>query len=337
MGKAFTKRNHYNPCFWTALWNKQYFEDWGVNGKTNLNPREQIVFALNLRADRVLSGKVENLHYSKNLGVAEITPESMKRVFRRWAPQDYERLISDVDRNPASLYLDFEDILTGVEKVGGYPWLMRAAQIGGVESAMHKGFLLVALIIHAMRSHELMTSMLHASSRGKFDKWEYFWLLKNAWSNPLVLARALTPLAMGEWTFYLTDDHCFPLCDSPVMIQRDTLMVILSPRLLLEINLNVARPEDHWNMRHGIDSHKYRQFRRRAISNSFKEIIFNDPKLLEVWRQLREYKKRVRELNEATSNARCVHKAASRVVWALGGFGRVPDGFETWARPYFDG
>src|SRR5436190_497227 len=31
-----TSRNHYNPCFWVALWNKSYFQAWqsGMNSWT---------------------------------------------------------------------------------------------------------------------------------------------------------------------------------------------------------------------------------------------------------------------------------------------------------------
>ncbi len=30
-----TKRNHYNPCFWTALWNESYYQQVvsGIEGK----------------------------------------------------------------------------------------------------------------------------------------------------------------------------------------------------------------------------------------------------------------------------------------------------------------
>jgi hypothetical protein len=125
-----------------------------------------------------------------------------------------------------------------------------------------------------------MTSMLDSTTPIGIEKWEYFWLLKNAWSHPLILARAGAPLAMSQWTLYRTVDHRFPLCDSPVMIDRDTLMVVLSPRLLLEINLTTPCPEDHWTVQNGISTRKYREFRRRAIANSFKDILFHEPAVL---------------------------------------------------------
>ena len=108
MVDAFTKRNHYNPCFWTALWNRNYFEDWAASRQAGEGARDQVVFTLNVRADKIFPTKVANVHYEKNLGVAEITPESMKRFCRRWHPQEYERLSEYVNSNPETLYLDFE-------------------------------------------------------------------------------------------------------------------------------------------------------------------------------------------------------------------------------------
>src|ERR1019366_7302964 len=74
-----------------------------------------------------------------------------------------------------------------------------------------------------------------------------------------------------------------PLCDSPVMIDRDSLMATLSPRLLLDIDLNVSRPEQYWRLRDDMPKHKIAEFRRRSIANSFKEVIFSDPHTLQEW------------------------------------------------------
>jgi hypothetical protein len=294
------------------------------------------VFTLNVRADKIFSTKVANVHYEKNLGVAEITAESMKRFCRRWYPQEYERLSEYFNSTPGTLYLDFEDILAGIEGLKTYSALMQAAKIRGLESTEHKAFLACALIIQAMRSHELMTGILGSITPIGIEKWAYFWLLKNAWANPLILARAVAPLAHSQWTLYRTVDHRFPLCDSPVMIDRDTVMAVLSPRLLLEINLTMPRPEGYWTVRSGISSSKYREFLRRAIANSFKDILFHEPPVLKEWQSLHEYRERVVQLNDPFSAVHCVHEAASRVVWAINGFGRVPDDFESWAGQYLN-
>ena len=333
---AFTKRNHYNPCFWTAYWNQDYFAA-TTEGRDPPGPaRDQIVFALNLRADKVLKVPVRELHYDKGLGVAEITPDSMLRFCKRWFPSDYRDLEGYVQKNPETLYIDFEETLAGIEEKGGYDALIEAVKIGGLSSVQHKGFLTCVIVIHALRSHEMMNSMVESTSIFSIDKWEYFWLLKNALGNPLVLARAVTPLAFAQWILYQTDEHRFPLCDSPVMVRENTLMVVLSPRLLLEINLNVESPEDQWLHRDRISNSKFREFRRRSIMNTFKEIIFHDREEMEQWRRLPEYKARVKALNNPVLAGQLISEAANRIIWATQGFGRVSQDFENKIRHFFN-
>ena len=329
-----TSRNHYNPCFWTALWNPEYFEAWQKGDAPQGTARDQVVFTLNLRANKVLRTRMSRVHYEKGLGIAEISPESMKAFCRRWFPSELPGLSEYLRNHPESLFLDFEETLGGIEQLPSYTSLLDAARVGGITSVEHKGFLTCLLVMHVVRSHEFMTDMIETSAIRGIDKWEYFWLLRHALANRLVLARAVTPLAMGQWTLYSTSEHRFPLPDSPVMVRRDTLMVVLSPRLLLEINLNVARPEDCWVVRDGISSSKYREFRRRAIGNAFTDIIFHDRATLETWRQLPECKRQVAALARSESRQDLIHAAAARVIWALDGFGRVPPDFETWIDKY---
>ena len=107
------------------------------------------------------------------------------------------------------------------------------------------------VVTQAMRSHEFMSSMVPRTSAAGLEKWEYFWMLKHMWADRIALARAMTPLACARWTLYRTDRHRFPLCDSPVMINRDNVKMTLSPRLLAEIDLTVQAPEDKWIVRDG--------------------------------------------------------------------------------------
>ncbi len=336
MSHVATKRNHYNPCFWTALWNKPFFESWLRDAAQRGKPREQLVWALNLRGCKILENKVANVHLDKGLGVAEITSESAERFCRRWFPEKLPGLKAwlRVHRDD-EYFIDFEDVLAGMERFGVYGALMKASRIGNVDSLEHKGFLACTLVLHAMRSHELMTSMTQGGAIG-LEKFEYFWLLRNAFGNRLILGRAAVPLAMGQWILYRTDDHRFPLCDSPVMVNRDGVMAVLSPRLLLEINLNVARYENLPLVRDRISASKFREFRHRAIGNSFKEIIFSDRAVLEDWQSSREFRVRAAALRDPVKAAECIRAASERVGWALSGFGRVSPDWEAWAPKVLD-
>jgi len=308
-----------------------------LDGQETKRPaREQEVFALNIRGDRIYRTKVERIHYDKNLGIAEMTPDGMKNYCLRWFPGRYDSFARHVDEHPESLFIDFEDILSAIEGKDGYNSLLHIARNSGISSPEHKGFLTCNLVMHAMRSHEMMTAMINATGSLGLEKWEYFLLLKNAWGNPLILARAVTPLALASWVFYRTSTHCFPLCDSPVMINSDTLMAVISPRLLLEVNLNTTAPsEDSWTIQDGISPEKFSEFRRRAIANTFKDIIFHDVDELERWRTQPEFRARIITLSNLTTAQSAVADAANRVIWAINGFGRVPPQFEDWVRHLF--
>jgi hypothetical protein len=294
------------------------------------------VYALSVRTGAIRQTSVERVHYEDGIGTAEMSPESMKEFCRRRFPQEYAKVAEYIDENPDTLIMDFEHILRSLEEMHGIKHLIQAAMLDGFSSTEHKGFIACLLIIHAMRSHEFMTAMLQRTSGGGMPKWEYFWMLKNAWGNRLVLARAVSPLGLGRWTLYRTPSHRFPLCDSPVMINRDNLMMVLSPRLLLEIDLTVQKREDEWFVRDGISSSKYREFRRRSIQNTFKDILFSDEAELDVWRHLPEFATRMRCFRSRENEDETVHLAARRVGWALCGFGRVPDDFEEWIEPILD-
>lgn len=337
MVDAFTRRNHYNPCFWTACWNTGYFQALVDGHNDSLVPRDQEVYVLNLRSGNIYLDRVRNVHLDRDLGVAEITAESMKDFCRRHDPSHYSDLCAYLHEHPESLFMDFEDILTGLEALKSYEALMNVVEHSALESVVEKGFLTCHLIIQALRSHEMMNSMIDMMSASGMPKWEYFWTLKQALSNESVLARAVAPLAFSSWVIFRTDDHMFPLCDSPIMIRENTLMAVLSPRALLEINLNNSAPEDRWLIRDGISASKYREFRRRSINNAFKEVIFHDDSELARWRETREFKARSRSLSDRSTYIQLLAEAASRVIWAIDGFGRFDDCIEAGPRRNADG
>lgn len=336
MVDAFTKRNHYNPCFWTALWNRDYFSDFIKGTETCDSAREQTVFVLNVKSNKFYEAKVNSIHYDKDLGIAEIPPESIKGFCKRWFPEKYIETAAYVKDHPDSLYIDFEDILKGLEVTDAYQTLMETARCGDIISMEKKGFLTCLFIIHAMRSHEMMTTMVETAGSLGLEKFEYFWLLKNAWGNPLLLARAVAPLAISKWTLYRDQKAQYPLCDSPIMIERDSLMVVLSPRLLLNIDLNSEANEDSWNVQNGISGKKRSEFRKRAIANSYKEIIFSDYDELQRWRTLPDFQKRVAILRDPATERKVLAEGANRIIWALTGFGRVPPEFENWIKDFLD-
>jgi hypothetical protein len=260
-----------------------------------------------------------------------MSPESMLDWCKQWFPTDVPALADHLRHNPDLLYLDFEPTLYGLEQLHGYQAIMDLARNERILSAVHKGFLACGLMMHAMRSYELSTSMLRVQQGRQPSQWQYLWLLKSAWANEVVLARATLPLAMGEWTLWRTGDLAFPLCDSPVLIHRDGLIAVVSPRLLLEIDLTVTRPEDHWVARNEIPPNGLDVFRSGVLRNTFKELVAWDRETLERWQNDRRCRRRIEALAVKEGRDAAITEAADRLVWGVMGFGRVPDDFEKWA------
>jgi len=336
LSACFAKRNHYNPCFWTALWNTDYYDAFLAGREADLVARKQTVHSLNAHSGKILKTSVERVHFDKGLGVAELTPAYMKRFAARWFPGGYQKLARYVDAHPDTLYIDFEDVLNGVERRGLYDSILKAARSVGISNPEHKGFITAALIIHATRSHEMTTTALERAAEAGLGRFDYFWNLKNAWGDPLTLARAGHPLAGAKWVLYRTKRHRFPLCDSPVMIERNKLTAILSPRLLLRIDLGTPSREDQWEAVDGISSGRFRQFQRLAIASTYREIIFSDTGELARWRDTSAFQERMKTLVDPTTARRARQEGAARVLWALGGFGVVGPDFEEWVAPYFE-
>jgi hypothetical protein len=182
------------------------------------------------------------------------------------------------------------------------------------------------LMIHAMRSYEFMSIVIGEMDSAGVEKWEYFVELKRAWSNPKQLMRAVVVPMLGEWTFWRSDHHLFPLCDSPVMMSRDSMMAVLSPRLLLEINLNPPLDDSLWSVKDEVPADKYAEFRRRSIRNTHKDIVFHDRAVLGEWQGSEQCKERVAALGDPRRRQVCLWEGAERVKYGLNGFGRLPDG-----------
>jgi hypothetical protein len=79
MSQYFTKRNHYNPCFWTACWNPDFLGAVMNDLKKQGDARQQTVYSLNLRSNIIRQTTVDDVFFQKNLGIAKISPESIKQ------------------------------------------------------------------------------------------------------------------------------------------------------------------------------------------------------------------------------------------------------------------
>jgi hypothetical protein len=320
-----TKRNHYNPCLWTAYWNPDYFKAKLSNLKDCGDARNQPIYRLNIISDSIHPTIPDKVFFEKNQCFTPITPESAKKFCKKYHPSQYENFCQNMSTE--TYYLDFEDILTGMENIAYGP-LLETIRIGGVSSIEHRTFLTYFLIIQAMRSHEMMTAMINRTTSIGMDKFEYFWLLKNAWGDEKILARALVPVAFSPWIFYRTKEDTFPMCDSPIMIGRNSIMAILSPKLLLEINVGTKVSSGEPIVLNEISKDKFREFQLRVLKNTYKDIIFHNRSALENLQRLPEYHHRLEIINDPIQREKLTDLAANRVLSAINGFNKSSSEFD---------
>ncbi|PKQ62586.1 hypothetical protein BZG02_12780 [Labilibaculum filiforme] len=300
---ALTKNNHYNPCFWTANWNFEYYKSKSNNHKSFDKPRNQVVHCLNLRKDEIISQKVCNIFFEKKAGLAIVTKEARLSYCKRYFPEEYPNYqkLSNEDDN-GDLTLDFENHFTGMEDL--YKEILNSTiENGKVENIAEKTSLSYFLLVQTIRNHNTLRKLnKHGEFYGR-DKFEILLYLKHKLSNKDEVMEMILPYLSSKWTFYNLSKFKFPLSDCPILVSSSNIMVALSPNLLLEIELNnKVLPKEICQVKKRISYFKYRQFQKRTIENSSREIIFGEKELLENWKKSKIYRNHLDRISKLFKN-----------------------------------
>ena len=318
-----TKRNHYNPCFWTALWNVAYYQDYVPGTVPGALARKQVVHALNAKSQKVYPTTVERVHYDKNLGIAEITKGAAKDFVQRYHPNQYERFAAESEATAYPVYLDFENIFTGIEATPAYQVLLKVARTQAVDNLFEKTFIASFVVLQNLRSHSIMNAMIDWNEEMGLQKFEHLVTLKWMLSDPAFLFRMVHPLVTSQWNLYTSTEHVLPLCDSAVLVQPTSTMVALSPRLLLEIHTGTHAREDLMPTCQRIGTEKLEEHRKRTIGNTFREII-GERERLEEWKVSPEFRARTELMRDVKRYNTMVKAAGERELWHLNSFGNRP-------------
>lgn len=316
-----TKKNHYNPCFWTAHWNDAYYQEALSPSSKPLKARSQRVHVLSVRSGGCFEQTIENVHYDKLAARAEITREAAEEFARRYHPEKYERFLHENVTAPYPLYIDFENVFTALEGSPAYTTLLRVIRRQEVTSAEEKAWLACFVVFQLLRSHAMMNSMVEFHEQVGRPKFEHLVTLKWLLSDEEAMSAAMNRLVHAYWTLYVAPEPAFPLCDTPVLVSPTSTMVPLSPTLLLEILPRVPASQRQCRLDDHVPSRKSDEFRRRTIGNTFREIIFGSRPLLEEWRVSREFQDRVGQMKNAKSYDRLVAARGDQELWLVNAYG----------------
>lgn len=316
----FTKRNHYNPCFWTALWSPDYYHSTNSGTAQIKVARKQVVYALSVKSGEIFKTKVESVHYDKSLGVAEITREAAEDFVRRYHPNQYDEFLLSNKYSEYPAFIDFEDILTAIEKLPPYQTLLRIAVTKKIDNSMDKANIGAFVALQCLRSHAVMNSMIDFHLELGRSKFEHFINLKWVLGDTKTLFNLVNPIVSCQWNLYIANNQSLPLCDSPILVGAENIMVALSPSLLLEINPNIISSEDTLPSSYTLSIDKYNEYRRRTIGNTFRELI-GEQNILEQWRNTEEFRRRITLIKDIKSYNAMVLADGDQEIWQLNAYG----------------
>ena len=260
---SITKKNHYNPTFWTAFWNYDYYHN--ADYRKENSSRYQNVYSLNLKGNKILQTTVENVFYEKKMGLAEI------------------------DENTV---LDFEDFFTTYENLPKKSLLdvIQQNEINSLEEKTWVSSFIADLMIRHYENFNRLVERYISDGKKKLD---FVIDLGKDYSSTDFHKSQIIPLVSSEWIIYKSEKFKFPLGDNPVLINNKNILIAISPKMLLKINYNkIVKPESKCIIKHKINCFLYKEFIYRTIDSSNREIIFNNKEFLEKLQKSKVYRKK---------------------------------------------
>lgn len=315
MNQNITKNTHFNPCFWTAFWNRNYYNAAVMGNEHKYTARKQEINTLNFRADKIFPTKMEKVHCQKNLGVAEISRSDYLSFLKKYFPEEFKYYSNNVFEIPKKAKLDFENHFSQLEKTSSYTTLIDVVKNGDIIAFEEKTEISIFIVIHQIRNHAVLNSIVEFNKELGDPKFVSLFLLKHFLANAKMLMNPVSEIVYAKWRLFMCDDHELPLNDSPILTSKESIMVPLSPRLLLEIVL-AEKSADLQISRERITRSKYKEFEKRLIGNTFYEIISEDQEVLEKIKSSNYYKQRRKVLDTKELN-KMLLKSDREELWHI--------------------
>lgn len=289
-----TKRNHYIPCFWSAFWNSEYYLNETI--RNTQKPRNQLVHSLNLKGDVLLLKKTNDIFWEKGMGLATMSDFAIKEFERRRNSDEFNQFLSVERTENTPVGIDFENFFTAYENISR-EYLITVILKNNIDTLEEKtqiASFLVDLVLRNPINIKKLVSFFQASNSYKF---ELFYNIKQAYSDEQFHFKMIIPLISKEWILYNSNKFLFPLSENPILMNNKNLLIALSPKLLLRINLKKSVvPEKVSTLKRSINYFLYQNFLKRTILSASREIIFCDSVLLKKIQKSRNYKQRKKQI-----------------------------------------
>lgn len=294
-----TIRTHFNPCFWTSYWNFEYLERKRQNPELRENVRKKEIFVLNLKSDKIYTNITQNIFYKKKLGIAEITKEGALDFTKRNFPEDLKRIQNRYDKDDSEMTLDFENIFSLMEE--SYKSHLEELIISDKPiKDTDKAYLTFFILFQALRNPNSLDYMTEIYKAIGMEKFELLVSIKHRISNLIGLVNLTAPFSVPTWNIYKLKKNIFPLSDNPILARNGHIMIAVSPNIMLELDIKEKCTKvNPVIIKTEISYFKKREFIKRTIENSSREIIYGEEEILRKIKKSRLYKKQIKRIKNA--------------------------------------
>jgi len=263
----------------TAFWNFDYYSNETI--RVSKKARKQIVYSLNLKSNKILTTTTENVFFEKGMGIADVTHNSALDFAKRNNPKEFINVLHSPKSEYDNLIIDFENHYTAMDNVHESP-IKEIILKNDIENISDKTWIASFVMDLYIRNYQNQKLFLEEFRSQQKPKFELFWELKHALSSREKLAKMIIPLVASEWILYKETKFKFPICDTPLLINNKNILFALSPKMLLRIEYNKkVPPENICKIKNKTSDFIYKEFIKRMILCSNREIIFNDLSTLE--------------------------------------------------------
>lgn len=283
-----TNKNHYLPCFWTALWNTEYYFE-AISGLQALLPRKRFVNVLNLKSNTIYKSKTEKIFYVEGLGHIPLTYKEYLEL------SSFGEMTSEhIDVNEEGTYiLDFENHFTTLEDAVDYNYIFSFIKRNGrIDDMQAKIKMSVILFYHNYRSRRYIESLFDKYSDCDNLRLEAYYEWKYLMDKISITLQILKFLD-SKWTVYSLEYSDLPLCDNPFINDENEIIAIISPRHLIKIEL--TKRSNSITYKSNFKCLEYKKIIKKIIDNTDSVIVSADVDLLEKIKMSKSWLRKVEQ------------------------------------------
>lgn len=294
----FTFRNHYNPCFWTALWNSEYYHSIKNSTERNKKPREYKLKGIRFSCDVIIKNKADELFFELHMGLVVMSMRELRDLYYK-LPKDYN-YISKVNKFGIKylswlipnwgIVIDIEPLFRELEYINGTNAVLDLVKHGKIIDKTHKS--LIATFIHTqqLRSPLTFSANYHKNTHTNHPKVFSILDFINSLSNEREMYNVITGYLQCMWHLYTSEIDIFPLSDLTIYEDKQNVIAVLSPRHLLIINKE--HKEEGVKYCNSMDKELLDFVFKIVIQNTFKDLVLENEAVLNHILDSSDWKKR---------------------------------------------